>query len=204
MFSFGYIFHRVIKKLRGSAISKSSVHKKARIGSGSTVIGSSFDRYSYCGYDCLFVNCNVGAFSSIANKVTVGGANHPVHFVSTSPVFIARKYSGRGVFANLNFDCYSATVIGNDVWIGEGVYIKGGLNIGDGAVIGMGSVVTKDVPPYAIFAGNPAKLIRMRFDEDVIVSLLELKWWCLSDENLRQKGFMFDSPGRLIEAGLNE
>lgn len=204
MFSFGYIFHRIIKKLRGSAISKSSVHKKATIGSGSTVIGSAFDRYSYCGYDCLFVNCNVGAFSSIANRVTVGGAGHPVHFVSTSPAFIAREYSGRGIFASLEFDCYSETVIGNDVWIGEGVYIKGGLNIGDGAIIGMGSVVTKDVPPYAIFAGNPAKLIRMRFDEEVIASLLELKWWNLPDENLKQKGFMFDSPGRLIEAGLNE
>ncbi|MDT3709491.1 MAG: CatB-related O-acetyltransferase [Pseudomonadaceae bacterium] len=204
MFSFGYMFNRVVKKLRGVAISKSSVHKKAKIGSGSTVISSAFGKYSYCGYDCLFVNCNVGAFSSIANKVTVGGASHPVHFVSTSPAFISREDSGREVFASLKFDCYSETFIGNDVWIGDGVYIKGGLRIGDGAIIGMGSVVTKDVPPYAVFAGNPAKLIRMRFDENVIAFLLELKWWDLPDESLRQRGFMFDSPRRLIEAGLNE
>ena len=74
---------------------------------------------------------------------------------------------------------------GNDVWIGRGAFIKNGLTLGDGCGIGARSVVTKDVPPYAIVAGNPAKLIRYRFSEDIIEKLLELKWWELDDDFLR-------------------
>lgn len=96
--------------------------------------------------------------------VSVGLAKHPMTWVSTSPAF----YCGRGSIpknlAVLDF-CSDApkTVIGHDVWIGKGVFIKGGVEIGNGAIIGMGSVVTKDVPPYTIVAGNPAREIRLRF-----------------------------------------
>ena len=69
------------------------------------------------------------------------------------------------------------TSVGNDVWIGSGVTIMSGVTIGDGAIIGARSVVASDVPPYAIYAGNPARLIRYRFHENIIIKLLELKWW---------------------------
>ena len=76
--------------------------------------------------------------------------------------------------------------IGNDVWIGDEVFVKNGVTIGDGAVLGARSVVTKDVPPYAIVAGVPAKIIRYRFDEPTRQELLRLKWWELDDDIIRQ------------------
>ncbi|CAM5455544.1 serine O-acetyltransferase [Thauera mechernichensis] len=77
-------------------------------------------------------------------------------------------------------------MIGNDLWIGFGATIVGGVKIGDGAVIGAHAVVTKDVPPYAIVGGNPARLIRMRFDDATVTRLLELKWWQWPEERILQ------------------
>lgn len=77
----------------------------------------------------------------------------------------------------MEYDCNREVIIGNDVWIGAGVFIKGGIKIGDGAVIAAHAVVTKDVPPYAIVGGVPAKILKYRFTDDVIRKLLDLKWW---------------------------
>lgn len=90
------------------------------------------------------------------------------------------------------------TSVGNDVWIGEGVFIKAGIKIGDGSVVGMGAVVTKDVAPYSIVAGNPAKLIRFRFDHEVIDALLKMKWWDLPDYELRRLGPAFNDPQAML------
>jgi acetyltransferase-like isoleucine patch superfamily enzyme len=84
-------------------------------------------------------------------------------------------------------------VIGNDVWIGTGAIILRGLSVGDGAVIGAGAVVTKDVPPYAIVAGNPARVIKYRFEEAVIKRIQASKWWEMSDGEIR------DRYGELLE-----
>ena len=86
--------------------------------------------------------------------------------------------------------------IGNDVWIGEGAFIRRGVTIGDGAVIAARSVVTKDVPPYAILGGIPAKLIRFRFDAEVIDKLLQLQWWSYGLSAL--KGVDFTDVGQAI------
>ena len=79
------------------------------------------------------------------------------------------------------------TMLGNDVWVGDNCYIKAGLKIGDGAIIGAGSVVTHDVPPYAIVAGVPAKIIRFRFNAEYIQSLLESEWWNMDENQLKRK-----------------
>ena len=91
------------------------------------------------------------------------------------------------------------TIIGNDVWIGQRVVVKSGCRIGDGAVVGAGAVVTKDVPPYAIVGGVPAKVIRMRFSEDIIERLKEIKWWDYSDDRLKAIGPYMDDCLRMIQ-----
>ena len=83
--------------------------------------------------------------------------------------------------------------IGNDVWIGEGVFIVDGIKIGDGVIVGAHSVVTHDVPPYAIVAGTPARILRYRFDPDEIKILLETQWWLLPDNEIKRIAESFDS-----------
>ena len=96
-------------------------------------------------------------------------------------------------FSNNDYNPYKETVIGNDVWIGTHCLIKSGVTIADGAVIGMGSVVTKDVGPYEIWAGNPAKLIRKRFDDETIDKLLKSQWWNWDDRKIQKCADSFNS-----------
>lgn len=199
MLSLQYIFSRILKKSRLSAIHESEIDKTSKIESGSTIVRSKFSRHSYCGYDCTLVNCDVGSFCSIANNVFVGVSRHPMKFVSTSPVFLSHKDSVKMKYAHHQYTDDQTTYIGSDVWIGDGVHIKAGITIGHGAVIGMGSVVTKDVNPYSVVAGNPAANIRNRFEQDIIDQLLLLKWWDWSDDKLHKYGIYFNDPMKLLE-----
>lgn len=195
---FSYLYSKILKKIRGSSIVKSQIHNTSKIESGSTVVCSIFDRHSFCGYDCFFNNCEVGAFTSIASNVKAGGGGHPMEYLSMSPVFLSHRDSVKAKFAKHVYKHNPKTVIGNDVWVGESVIIKAGVTIGDGAVIGMGSVVTKDVPPYMIYAGNPAKLIRARFEKDLIEALQLYKWWDFTDEKLQEIGSRVTNPKELL------
>ena len=196
----GYLIAKVFKKLRGKAIRGSFVPSTSKVESGSVVINSIFGEHSFCGYDCSFINCTVGRFCSIASRVVVGGARHPIEYVSTSPVFLSHKESIKKKYSRHEYHWEARTLIGSDVWIGEGVFVKGGITIGTGAVIGMGSVVTKDVPPYAIFAGNPARLIRFRFSDEVIDGLLRSEWWNFSDDELQASAIYFKEPELFLKS----
>jgi acetyltransferase-like isoleucine patch superfamily enzyme len=111
---------------------------------------------------------------------------HPLDWVSTSPVFYSGRDSVKMKFSTFDRPKDIVTIINHDVWIGQYCLIKQGVTIGTGAVIGMGSVLTKDVPPYEIWAGNPAKFIKKRFDEETIEKLLAGKWWNKSDDEMRK------------------
>lgn len=198
MITFGYFISRVIKKMRGNAIANSVIHGTSKVESGSTILRASFDRHSFCGYDCTIIDCDVGAFCSIASKVTIGGARHPIEYASTSPVFLSHRDSVKAKFSRHPYTWRVKTTIGHDVWIGEGAFIKGGVNIGHGSIIGMGSVVTNDVPPYAIVAGNPARLIRMRFNAKIIDAFMKLNWWYLPDHELRRLAPYFQDPESML------
>lgn len=194
----GYIYSRILKKMRGVAYANSLIHPTSKVEAGSTIIDSEFDKHSFCGYDCTINNCKIGAYCSIASRVIIGGSMHPIQYVSTSPVFLSHKDSVKTKFSHHVFKDIPQTKIGNDVWIGEGVFIKSGVTIGDGAIIGMGSIVTKDIPSYTIYAGNPARLIRKRFQDDTIKDLMDIKWWDFSDESLNKYAEFFTNPEEFV------
>jgi len=117
----------------------------------------------------------IGKYCSIADKVTIFlGGEHRSDWVTTYPfsTFLAEYTYIEGQPKSKG-----NVIIGNDVWIGSGVTILSGVTIGDGAIIGCNSLVSKDIPPYTIVGGNPAKVIRYRFEENIIKELLEIKWW---------------------------
>ena len=195
----GYYWAKFCKKIRGSAIKNSIIDKTSKVEAGSTIVNTKFERHSFCGYDCTIINCQIGSFCSIANKVSIGQSSHPMEWVSTSPVFRERKDSVKKKYSEHVYRNELVTNIGNDVWIGENVLIKAGVTIGHGAVIGMGSIVTKDVEPYAIVAGCPAKKIRNRFDDRIIKRLLESRWWEFHDEKLYKYAPFFTNPEKFLD-----
>lgn len=118
----------------------------------------------------------VGAFCSFADGVLIfGGGEHRSDWVTTHPLRIAFNSPGAGTDGHPHTK--GATTIGNDVWIGHGAMILSGVTVGDGACIGAGAVVARDVPPYSIVAGNPARVVRQRFSEEQIAGLLDICWW---------------------------
>lgn len=166
----------------------------SKVESGSLFLNSTMGKYSFCGYDCEIINCKIGSFCSIANNVIIGGAMHPINWVSMSPVFYHGRDSVKKKFSEFYRDPDKETVVGHDVWIGHGSHIKQGVTIGTGSVVGMGSVVTKDVPPYSIVGGNPARVIRMRFDEDVANQLLKSEWWNMSESRIQELSQYIQDP----------
>jgi len=197
--SLGYLYSKIIKKLRGSSIINSEIDKTSKIESGSNIVNTTMQRHSFAGYNCEISNCNIGSFTSIANNVVIGGAKHPMKWVSMSPVFYEGRDSVKTKFSEHKRDSIEFTQIGHDVWIGEKALIKQGVKIGNGAVIGMGSVVTKNIDPYTIVAGCPAKVLRKRFDDKIISDLMKSKWWAFNDDKLQQYAQYFADPKIFIE-----
>ena len=181
-----------------SILQDSVVDKNAAICSKTMFYRSKIEKYSYIGRNCFITDTNIGKFTSIASNCYIGGATHPLNWVSTSPTFHFGKNVLRKNFANNDFELYRETNIGNDVWIGNGAMIKAGVTVSDGAVIGMGAIVTKDVGPYEIWGGNPARLIRKRFDDETIEKLLKIKWWNLNDTEIEKFTPYFTDVENLI------
>lgn len=152
--------------------------------------------YTYVQQNSSICNAEVGPFCSIAGDVIIGLGAHPTSMVSTSPVFydkdqpLPRFFTKDRVFK----DIFPRTVIGADVWIGQGAMVKAGVRIGVGAVIGSASMVTKDVPPYTIAAGNPCRPIRLRFPEATCQRLLDSRWWDFQESKLIELAPLFSDP----------
>lgn len=190
-----YYLVRFLKKLRLPAVKNSKVDYRSKIEGDSQFINSSMGKYSFCGYSCTILNTSIGSFCSIASNVKIGLAKHPIEWGSTSPAFYFGRDSISKRLAKVKYDPnVKKTIIGNDVWIGENVCIKQGVRIGNGSIIGMGSIVTKNIGDYEIWAGNPAKFIRKRFNDDLIDLLTDSNWWNLPDESLKKISNSISNP----------
>lgn len=153
-------------------------------------IDSSIDDYSYiCQYSSVLYS-EIGKFVSIAAMVRINAPNHPYeraaqhHFTYRSEKYHFSEEPEESFF---HWRRLQKVIIGNDVWIGHGSVILPGVKIGNGAIIGSLSVVTKDVPPYTIVAGNPAKIIRRRFSEDIAKALEKTEWWNWPHKVLKER-----------------
>lgn len=200
-----YYLSKVIKKLRLRSILNSNIHKTSSIASGTQFVDSTMDKHSFCGYDCSILGTDIGSFCSIASNCEIGGASHTVDWISTSPVFNENKDQIKMKYSYHKYNSQSSrTIIGNDVWIGARVLIKAGVTIGHGSVVGMGSVVTKDIPPYEVWAGNPAKFIRKRFNDEIIEELLRIKWWDFEDDKLKKHSPLSNKVSEFITSVNND
>ena len=184
---------------------------------GQNVINNNSAFSGYMGWGS-YIGCNssiygkVGRFCSIAGNVrTVLGVHPTSGFVSTHPMFFStKKQNGKTYVSEQKFkeakyadaDQKYRIIIGNDVWIGEAAIIMSGVTVGDGAIIAAGAVVTKDVPPYAIVGGVPAKIIRYRFGQDQIDALLNIKWWDWPQEKIQRLADTFDNAESFIEGNI--
>ena len=149
-----------------------------KVGKNCSLSNSIVDKFTYVADLAKVNNLKIGKFCSIGPNIQTGYGTHPVDRISTSPYFYSSKaYNNIFDTENIFFQEYSTTIIGNDVWIGANVFLLDGVTIGNGAILAAGCVVTRDVPPYAIFGGIPAKIIRYRFQQEIIKVLEEMKWW---------------------------
>ena len=142
----------------------------AELSGGCHISRCRIDRYCYIGPNCNLLNTELGPYCSLAPNVQIGGLEHPIQELSTSTLLSKNKSRKQ------------KTIIGPDVWIAASSIVRQGITIGQGAVVGANSFVNKDVPPYAIVVGSPARILRYRFDEKQIEALLQSDYYTFSPE----------------------
>ncbi len=172
--------------------------KEIYLGAFSRIENTTIGNYTRIKPLCNIFNAEIGKYCSIAKGTKIGLGKHPTYLLSTNSIFYKQGISDS--FARpIDFNEFETVHIGNDVWIGLESVIMDGVTIGDGAIIAARSVVTKDVPPYSIVGGAPAKVIKYRFDQAIIDLLLKIKWWELNDDEIKEKLSLFTKENLSID-----
>ena len=191
--------------------SKTHFEGRNTVGSNSIISNSYIGYSSYISNNSKIINTKIGKYSCIGPNTFIAIGRHPVNtFVSIHPAFYSTlKQSGYTYVKNNKFNEYKyidnySLIIGNDVWVGSNVLFLEGITIGDGAVIGAGSVVTKDVPPYSIVAGVPAKVKKFRFNSNVISKLMDIKWWDKDKAWIEKNSCYFDDINTFLKKASNK
>lgn len=185
---------RVFRSWFSKRLHKPQIDKTASIAGTPIYIGKvKIGKYTFLNGEAYLEHVDIGSYCSIGRDLRIISGNHDMTDFSTFPFWAFNKKTPFSIYHSVGASEAELvteskhTYIDHDVWIGSFVGIIGGVHIGTGAVIGAGSIVTKDVPPYAIVAGCPAKVIRYRFDEDKQKKLLDSKWWEYDAEKLVNK-----------------
>lgn len=181
--------------------SNNLVDSKARIYRGVKIKGSKVGAYTYICPNTDVENAEIGKFCSISDHCRIGMGRHNLGQLSTSPIF-TEKRNGTGfqwVPENAGAARQEKVYVGNDVLIGSHALILGGVTIGNGSVVGAGAVVTKDVPPYAVVVGVPARIIKYRFPPEVADRLQSLQWWDWPETRLRGSIGLFQRADLVLD-----
>ena len=178
--------------------------KKCFIGPLAKMYNSKLGNYTRLRHFCTVAHAEIGNFCSIATGAKIGVAGHPTNLLSTNSIFYLDNSLNTRFKNNVKYTPYLPIKIGNDVWIGEKSLIMPGVTIGDGAIIAAHAVVTKDVPPYAVVGGIPAKVIKFRFSEEIIEKLLNIKWWNMSDDEIAIHKGIFAKENLSLQDLINE
>lgn len=176
-----------------SRIMDSTLGPWTAIGANCSIVESSFGDYSYCAGDVSIIYSEVGKFCSFASHVRLNPGNHPMDRVTQHHMTYRRAQYGFGEVDDEDFFDWrraAKVTVGHDVWLGHGALLMPGVTVGTGAVVGAGAVVTRDIEPYTIAVGVPAKPLRKRFPSEVVEKLMQICWW--------------DWPRELLEERLDE
>lgn len=183
-----------------SNIVNCKIDDQARIYNNHILNAVTVGKGTYIATNAYISHTNIGKFCSIGPNFLCGYGFHPTDGISSSPVFYStRKQAGFSFSKSDKCEERKIINVGNDVFIGMNVTILDGITIGDGAVIGAGAVVTKDIPPYAVAVGCPIKIIKYRFSEEIIGSLIESKWWDQGDAILQEVEKNFFDVEKFLE-----